>query len=42
MFAVPIAWLVDEEGVLETDIAIGHEKILQLAATEKGVAKARA
>ena len=42
MFAVPIAWLVDEDGVLATDIAIGPEKILELAATEKEVAKARA
>ena len=42
MFAVPIAWLVDEDGALATDIAIGPEKILELAATEKEVAKARA
>ena len=41
MFAVPIGWLVDEDGVLATDIAIGPEKILGLAA-EKEVARARA
>jgi thiol-disulfide isomerase/thioredoxin len=42
MFAVPIGWIIGEDGVLETDIAIGPEQILGLTAAEKGVAGARA
>ena len=37
MFATPIGYLVDENGVLVTDVAVGSDKILGLAAQRQGV-----
>ena len=31
MFATPIAYLIDPEGVIEADVALGPEAILALA-----------
>jgi peroxiredoxin len=31
MFATPIAYLIDEEGVIESDVAVGAEAVLRLA-----------
>lgn len=33
MFATPIAYLIDEEGIIARDVAVGVEAILKLART---------
>ena len=35
MFAVPIGWLVDEDGVLLSGVALGPDEIVALAADER-------
>jgi len=37
MFATPIAYLIDEQGVLLSDVAVGVEPILALADQPSGV-----
>ena len=39
MFATPIAYLIDEQGVIATDVAVGADAILALAETQQGLAR---
>jgi hypothetical protein len=36
MFATPIAYLIDEDGVIAADVAVGLEPIISLASTAAG------
>ena len=38
MFATPIAYLIDEQGVIARDVAVGTDAILSLLATLDGAA----
>src|SRR5262249_39527229 len=42
MFATPIAYLIDEQGVLTTDVVVGVESIRALLATAAGQGPVRA
>jgi peroxiredoxin len=39
MFATPIAYLIDEAGIIANDVAVGKEAILQLASNTEPVAR---
>lgn len=41
VFATPIAYLIDEEGILATSVAMGEEAILNLTVTDESQATAR-
>jgi hypothetical protein len=41
MFATPIAYLIDEKGVIAANVAVGRDAILALASLESSEAEGR-
>jgi hypothetical protein len=41
MFATPVAYLIDERGIISHDVAVGVEPILAILAEARGVGRQR-